>query len=131
MARARTLLLVDDDEEFRFLLGELLEEEGCLVRHASQGKEALALLEAWTPDLILMDLMMPEMSGWELFDALQGREAWRNIPIAIVSASPRECPPGALQVIGKPIDLPNLLGLLDAIEAPSVPSVYNAAERLR
>jgi CheY-like chemotaxis protein len=128
--RANTVLLVDDDPDFRTLMRELLEDEGCSVREAENGRHALEVLETFLPDLILMDLMMPEMNGWELFDALQKRVDLASIPVAVVSAVSRTGPPGALQVISKPIDLPNLLGLLDAIDAPSVASVRNASNRV-
>ncbi len=128
--RANKVLLVDDDSDFRTVLRELLEEEGCSVLEAENGRHALELLDSFLPDLILMDLMMPEMNGWELFDALQKRAELAAIPVAVLSAVSRMRPSGAVQVISKPIDLPNLLGLLDAIDAPSVPSLRNAPNRM-
>ena len=97
---------------------------------AENGRHALEVLDSFLPDLILMDLMMPEMNGWELFDALQKRAELASIPVAVLSAVSRMRPSGTVQVISKPIDLPNLLGLLDAIDAPSVPSLRNAANRV-
>jgi len=124
------VLLVDDDEDFRAVVRELLEDEGCEVREAEDGRVALEVLASFLPDLILMDLMMPGMDGWELFAELKKRAVLAEIPVAILSAVARMRPAGAVQVIAKPIDLPNLLGLLDAIDTPSVPSVRNAADRV-
>src|SRR5581483_10950225 len=61
---ARRVLVVEDDRGIRDLLAAVLTDEGFDVRQAANGKEALAVLERWQPDAILLDLMMPVMDGW-------------------------------------------------------------------
>jgi len=59
------ILCVDDDPEFLRILGRMLEERGYEVYLAESGKRALEMLEEVSPDLILLDIMMPELDGWE------------------------------------------------------------------
>ena len=118
MSKATHVLIVDDDPEFRGILRDVLGQEGCSVREADNGCKALEVLDEFTPDLIFVDLMMPVMNGWDFFAALQSDERLARVPIAILSAVARMRPVGSMHVLNKPIDLPNLLGLLDAIDAP-------------
>jgi CheY-like chemotaxis protein len=105
-------LVVDDDADGRDSLADLLESNGYTVAKAPHGAAAIDELQAgFDPDLVITDLMMPVMSGWELHDALKGRLAWRGIPIIVLcgmSAGER----GQLQVedvFVKPADFPVLL----------------------
>jgi signal transduction histidine kinase/DNA-binding response OmpR family regulator/HAMP domain-containing protein len=84
--RDRPILVVDDDEQARLLLRRTLEREGHTVREAHHGRAALAILDEVTPAAILLDLMMPEMDGFEVIDELRAHEAWRSIPVVIVTA---------------------------------------------
>ena len=106
------VLVVDDDADNRELISHLLESGGYFAATAANGAEAIALLEGGLdPDLILTDLIMPIMSGWDLCETLKTTPAWRSIPIVVLcgmSADQR----GKLQVDGafeKPIDSPTLL----------------------
>lgn len=78
------VLVVDDEEEVRLGLREVFESEGYGVSVASNGEEALALLERETPMVALIDLLMPVMDGRTLIDHLEARE--KRIPILILSA---------------------------------------------
>ena len=118
MPRATTILIVDDDADFRNVLSEVLRQEGCTVIEASNGRDALALLGDLTPDLIFVDLMMPVMNGWQLVDEFERDPRLAQVPVAVLSAVARMGPLGSRRVLYKPIDLPNLLGLLDAVDAP-------------
>jgi CheY-like chemotaxis protein len=106
------VLVVDDDADSRDSLGELLESKGYTVAKSQHGAAAIDELTAgFDPDLILTDLMMPVMSGWELHDALKGRLAWRGIPIVVLCGMSSE-QRGQLQVedsFEKPTDFPVLL----------------------
>ncbi|MDG2049905.1 MAG: response regulator [Myxococcota bacterium] len=82
----RSVLLVDDEAESRDLIRRQLETTGVEIHEAQSGRHALANLEDSTPGLILLDLMMPEMDGFEFLDELGKREEWRTIPVVIVSA---------------------------------------------
>lgn len=80
------ILVVDDHEQNRELLQAYLEDVGCAVRAASDGLEALAEIERQTPDLIILDVMMPRMSGFQLCERLKADPAMRDIPIVMVTA---------------------------------------------
>jgi CheY-like chemotaxis protein len=80
------VLVVEDDEDQRQLLRTILGARGWSVREAANGRVALDAIRAELPDLILLDLMMPEMDGFELVAALQANAAWRAIPVVVVTA---------------------------------------------
>jgi CheY-like chemotaxis protein len=109
------VLIVDDDADFRSVLVEVLQEEGCHVVEAANGQEALGVLDAVTPDVILVDLIMPVVNGWSLFAILEQRPELREVPVAFLSAVPQMAPGGGVLVLKKPLDLPSLLTLLDAV----------------
>jgi CheY-like chemotaxis protein len=81
-----TVLVVEDDEEQRQLVRAILGARGWTVREAANGRLALDAIRAEVPDVILLDLMMPEMDGFELVAALQANAAWRDIPVIVLSS---------------------------------------------
>jgi PAS domain S-box-containing protein len=83
---AGRVLVVDDDLDARTLLQRLLEREGWLVVQAENGQVAIEQLEQQTPDLILLDLMMPEMDGFQFIHALRQKPEWRQIPVIVITA---------------------------------------------
>jgi CheY-like chemotaxis protein len=125
MGRARRILLVDDDADFRSTLRQVLEAEGCAVIEAANGRAALDVLHTHTTgrlDLILLDLMMPVMNGWDCYAEIQRDPTLATIPVAVLSGVGQMRPYGDMHELHKPVDLPNLLGLLHAIDAPDRPS---------
>lgn len=80
------ILIVEDDRYNRELLARMVQKEGYRVREATNGKEALQQIAAEQPDLILLDLMMPEMNGFELVAEIQKNKAWASIPVIVVTA---------------------------------------------
>jgi hypothetical protein len=85
--RDRPVLVVDDDAGLRQLLRRMLEPEGYTVVEAENGRAALArLADDVRPGVILLDLMMPEMDGFEFVAEFRRHEAWRAIPIVVVTA---------------------------------------------
>jgi GAF domain-containing protein/DNA-binding response OmpR family regulator len=80
------VLIVDDDPDFRRLLRRLLDQNGYTVAEAGDGREAIALLHEATPGVILLDLMMPEIDGFEFIAEMRRREAWRTIPVIVITA---------------------------------------------
>ncbi len=84
--RDRPILVVDDDADVRLLLGRMLERAGYAVVEAEHGRAALARLAEVTPELILLDLMMPEMDGFEFLDELRRVPAGRSIPVVVFTA---------------------------------------------
>jgi len=84
--RDGSVLIVEDDPPTRQLMRRLLEREGWSVREAENGRVGLERVAEAAPALILLDLMMPEMDGFELAAELQRRESWREIPVVVVTA---------------------------------------------
>lgn len=80
-----TVLVVDDESGARRALIRLLAKEGYETVEASDGMEALRALEAKTPDVILLDLMMPGMDGLELLEALQRHPQWKALPVVVLT----------------------------------------------
>ena len=80
------VLVVDDDEEVRQLCRRMLEPEGYTVVEAPNGRAALERLREMSPSVIVLDLMMPEMDGFEFVAEFRRHEAWRAIPIIVVTA---------------------------------------------
>ncbi len=81
-----TVLLVEDDAPTRHVMSAMLRKDGWTVREATNGVEAMANVQAKAPHLILLDLMMPEMDGFEFAATLRANEAWRDIPVVVLTA---------------------------------------------
>ncbi len=123
--RARRVLVVDDDDIIRGFLAEALADEGYEVQQAANGRDALALLRHWRPDLILLDLMMPGMDGWA-FRAEQRQQGLAlDVPLIALSAvrglDLRTRALGAAQVFAKPFDLDAVLDAIYQMLGPSAP----------
>jgi GAF domain-containing protein/CheY-like chemotaxis protein len=80
------VLVVDDDAALRQLLRRMLEPEGYTVVEAENGRVALERLRTTSPSVILLDLMMPEMDGFEFVTEFRRHEAWRAIPVVVITA---------------------------------------------
>jgi adenylate cyclase len=80
------VLVVDDDPKSRDMLRRTLERVGWTVAEAGNGRQALNQLEHARPGLVLLDLMMPEMDGFEVLERVRREDAWRDIPVIIVTA---------------------------------------------
>jgi CheY-like chemotaxis protein len=83
---AARVLVVEDDTHTRKMLGKRLEKQGWAVTEAQNGHVALEHLAEATPDVMLLDLMMPEMDGFQLLDRIRADERWRAIPIIVITA---------------------------------------------
>jgi signal transduction histidine kinase/CheY-like chemotaxis protein len=83
---ARKVLLVDDDEIMRESVRRVLEQEKWEVAGASNGRSALEHLAKSSPDVIVLDLMMPEMDGFEFLVEMRQRAEWRDIPVLVLTA---------------------------------------------
>jgi len=107
------ILVVDDDPDILDALSEILEAEGYEVDRARHGQEALARVDRRRPDLILLDLMMPVMDGWEFAQALRRRDDGAQIPVVILSADRQAGAKarvvGARGFLAKPFELNELL----------------------
>lgn len=81
-----SLLVVDDNEQNLELLQAYLEDLGCEIRTARDGLEALAVIGEREPDIILLDVMMPRMSGFQACAKIKAHPKWRDIPVVMVTA---------------------------------------------
>jgi CheY-like chemotaxis protein len=110
----RYVLVVEDDRDVREAIAEALRFEGVGVVVAGDGREALSHLtsSAERPSLILLDLMMPRMNGWELLDHLSGDSALSSIPVCVISASHSARPCGARNMLHKPFQIRALMDVV-------------------
>jgi excisionase family DNA binding protein len=112
-ARGPLVLLVDDDAQVREVVRINLEMEGYAVREAANAEDGLAALEDEAPDLILLDVMMPQVDGWEMLRRVQERHGVGSIPVVMFSgqldAGNEAVQRGAQGFVGKPFDLRALI----------------------
>jgi two-component system, cell cycle response regulator DivK len=113
------ILLVEDDEMNRDMLSRRLELKGYLVVLAFDGRQGLEMAAAEAPDLILMDMSLPEVDGWEATRRLKAEQATRPIPVialtahAMVSDRARVLLAGCDDYDTKPVDLQRLLSKIE------------------
>ena len=109
--RKSTILLVDDDPSVRGMIGRVLANEGYLVLHAANGAEALGVAAANHIDLVLLDLNMPVMGGWDAFERLTAENPL--VAIIVITARPNQLftalSAGVGALLEKPLDFPVLL----------------------
>jgi DNA-binding response OmpR family regulator len=119
----RRVLVVDDDLSIQGFLVDALADEGYAVRTAANGRDALAILHEWRPDLILLDLMMPEMDGWQFRARQLALPDAASIPVIVLSAmrdpTPKVHGLAPTRVFVKPFDLDELLTTIGELSAVS------------
>ena len=108
------VLIVDDDADLREYVRASLEAEGYVVREAGSAQEGLAALDEESPDLILLDVMMPEVDGWEMLRHVQERHGVGAIPVIMFSGrvddgAAEAASRGAQGFVGKPFDPESLI----------------------
>ncbi len=114
-AGRRIVLVVDDDAGLREMLRASLEADGCTVREAASAEEGLAALGEEPPDLILLDVEMPQVDGWEMLRLVRERHGVEAIPVVMYSgkvdavAASQAQERGAQGFVGKPFDPEQLL----------------------
>jgi len=81
-----TILIVDDNETLRVALDEMLSKEGFIVLSAGNGLEALEYMDSVRPDIIVSDITMPEMDGYDFFDTVRSHSDWLSIPFIFLTA---------------------------------------------
>ena len=109
----KTVLVVDDDPDARDYLATVLEDDGLAVSTAKDGTEAIAVLEESTPDLVSLDITMPEKSGVAVYRSIKEDDRFKNIPVIITTgvsddfkafiSNRRQVPPPE-GYINKPVD---------------------------
>ena len=112
--RGSRILVVDDDPDIRALAKQSLTRDGHTVIEAASGPEALGLIETWKPDLLLLDLLMPEQGGLDVLRILRSRPATAALPVVVLTAMGDEANTragfdlGATDYVTKPFSVPQL-----------------------
>jgi two-component system, chemotaxis family, chemotaxis protein CheY len=115
------ILVVDDDPSIRETVKAILDLEGYVVVTATDGQDALRVIEQAQPALVVLDMRMPIMDGWSFAEALAGRGV--HVPILVMTAAQnartwaREI--GAAGYVAKPFEIPELLDAVARLSPPS------------
>ncbi len=118
---AKQILIADDEPNIVTALEFLLQRHGYEVHVARNGDEALKLIEQHRPDLVLLDVMMPQRSGYDVCQRVREREDWRHIKIVMLSAKGRDVEMnkgmslGADLYISKPFSTRELVAKIDGL----------------
>ncbi len=125
--KLRRILIIDDDFPAGYLIKINLEAEGYEAVLALSGEEGLEKAKTNPPDLITLDVLMPEMDGFEVMEALKKDEALNSIPVMMISVvdevgKRRGMELGAVDYLLKPIDFDNLLDRVRCLEIDNSPS---------
>jgi CheY-like chemotaxis protein len=106
----KEILVVDDDDGTLEAIAELLRDAGYAPSTAATGNEALMRLRNWRPDLLLIDLVMPNMDGWELLARLREDSELARLPKVVMTAWPRPSDlPEGVAILTKPFELETLI----------------------
>jgi len=119
-----SVLLVEDDVDIREAVSAVLEAEGYTVLTAGNGEEALRTLEQGQPCVVLLDLMMPVMDGWDFLAELKKSRRHEDLPVVVVSAYSERKAEGVQRILKKPLDVNQLLAAVaDYCCCPPKPAV--------
>jgi CheY-like chemotaxis protein len=120
----KKILIVDDEPDIIYSIRKLIEEDegnDYNIISAENGKQCIDILKNnEDPDLILLDIMMPDMSGWVVYDMIKNNESWRDIPIVFLTARKDKIAEGAGELLGddyitKPFENEELLNRISKI----------------
>jgi len=111
----QSILVVDDEPDVREYLTDYLDDVGYNVKSAEDGNKAMDLIEESVPDMILLDLMMPEETGTGLYRKLHQKKAYKDIPVIVISAAAGRdvAVSKSVPVFDKPIDREELLKAIE------------------
>ncbi len=113
--KRKVVLIVDDEETVLLVFKNHLTAAGYDVQTASSGKGALALMEQHPPDLVLLDVMMPDMNGFAVCRAIREKPDWKKLPVIMVTGlhgkadSDEARQSGASDFLSKPVDYDELV----------------------
>jgi len=124
MSEKKTILVVDDEVNIQNMLKTLLEINDYVVETASNGEEAISKVESLAPDLVLLDLVMPRVNGYQVLEHLKEKDKTRKIPVILFTAAPPEIAAqsgfnalDAVDYVLKPFDHLTLSFLLERIKS--------------
>ena len=114
----RNVLVVDDEPNMRLLIRLILEEGDMTVLEASSGEEALEFLASSSPDVVLLDIRLPGIDGWEVLERMRGDDRMRRIPVVGISAHASATPKvaaerGCVAFLSKPFRAEELLEAME------------------
>ena len=124
MAGPKRILIVDDEQDIRTYLSTLLGDQGYETIQAKDGEEAMQKIQAGSPDLITLDISMPEKSGIRFFREIKTDDRWKHIPIIVVTGvsedmktfiSSRHQVPAPEGFVPKPINQEEILDLVHSL----------------
>ncbi len=122
--RRKTILIVDDELSILVPLQYLMEKEGYAPKLAQSGKEAIEKITELNPDLILLDIMLPDLDGYEIYQMIRQHREWESIRIIFLTAKNRETDMakglamGADAYITKPFSNTQLMQTIRALIGP-------------
>jgi CheY-like chemotaxis protein len=122
-------LVVDDESDNREALAQILESRGYTVRQAENGRVALDMIGEQPPSLMLLDLEMPVMNGWEVLAWLQHDPAWGKMAVVVLSA--RGSAPPNITFVRKPCQIDHLLSAIGAAHELRCEPIESAPEGRR
>jgi len=120
----KTVLVIDDSTTNIVLLQAILFKKGYEIQTALSVKEAYSIMEKKLPDLILLDLLMPRVNGYDFLKEIKSNDTMQNIPVVVVSALTdqenikKTIEFGAHSFVKKPVEIQNLVELVDSILFP-------------
>ena len=108
-----TVLIVEDEEDLRELMRASLELRGYRVVTAEEGQDALAKIDGIEQlCLVLLDLLMPGMNGWDFFEKMRQRPELSEVPVIVHSSAADRAPAGVSRVLQKPIQFERLISVV-------------------
>jgi len=129
------VLVVDDERSIREILSDLLASDGHLVDTAADGSEALEVIHGWRPDVVLLDMLMPEVGAWDFLVRYNRDSMCRGLPVAILSTT--AAAGGALEeagvaaVISNPFDVHNLLETVHDLVSSNTEKTWTGTEHVK
>ncbi len=129
------VLVVDDERSIREILSDLLASDGYLVDTAADGSEALEVIHGWRPDVVLLDMLMPEVGAWDFLARYNRDSMCRGLPVAILSTTATAG--GALEeagvaaVISNPFDVHNLLETVHDLVSSNTEKRWTGTEHVK
>ncbi len=123
-SNSKRVLVVDDDLPMRTMLSQALRMKGYQVILAEDGLKAQRIISKFTPGIMLLDLMMPGMNGWQLMDWMESEKLLGDIRVIIISAHLKVEPDrlvaqGAAGILPKPFNLGDLFDMLSRVSPPA------------
>ena len=114
------VLVVDDDDALRDIVAEAIADAGFAVDQAENGQVALDKMRDHAPCVVLLDLMMPVMDGWQVVSEMGADPQLAGVPICIITAQDRTAPPsGVARLLRKPVTVAELVSTVSAYCKPA------------